>query len=102
MPVFDFICTHCEDVIELNVKYQDRDSQVCPICNKELDRVWLKAPYYGQLGPEGSSKNIDAMKKSFHERFVKKDMDQVRHKFGNLFDESLVSAAVNRIREGKA
>jgi len=102
MPLFDYMCMDCYYHEERLVKYASRDSKFkCPSCEGVLQRVWLKPPAYNSLGKEGSDKSIKAMQQSFKERFVKKEIDDVRHKFGKTFDDSLVSSAAKRIREGR-
>jgi len=100
MPVLrDFVCGSCDytkdDFAEID------DVLACPRCGKEMRHAWLSAPNSNQLGAEGSSSSIAAMQQSFRERFVKKEMDDVRNKHGSNFDESLVSAEAARIRKDK-
>ena len=43
------------------------------------------------------------MKRSFNQRFVEgSEIDEVRHRHGKNFDDSLVSSAVKRVKEGRA
>lgn len=63
--------------------------------------VIAKAPNSNSLGAEGSDRQIAAMKNDYQRRFVKKEIDDVRHKHGAAFDQSLAGAAVQRIKDGK-
>jgi len=101
MPLYDFICERCKDALEKFVSFEDKDEQLCSACGQKLDRVWTTPPRMGHLGKEGSDTQIAAMKQSFRERFVKKDLDSIRHKFGSEFDDSIRGAAVSRIRDGE-
>lgn len=96
----DFECAKCayqkDDFAEID------DVLECPKCGNYMNHVWLSSPNGNQLGKEGSDKSIAAMQKSFKQRFLKKEIDDVRHKHGKPFDESLASAAVKRIKEGEA
>ena len=96
----DFVCIECEyakdDFAEID------DVILCPKCGTRMHHVWLSAPNSNQLGKEGSDKSIAAMQQSFRQRFVEKDIDDMRHKHGSNFDESLVSSAIKRIKEGDA
>lgn len=102
MPMYDYYCERCDFHKEEVVKYELRDVQTCPGCGEHIQRYYFKAPSYGVLGKEGSPKSVAAMKNSFDKRFVKRDIDDVRHKFGKDFDDSLVGAAVARIKKGHA
>ena len=96
----DFQCIECyysqDDFAEID------DIMRCPKCSGHMKHVWLSSPNANDLGPEGSDKSIAAMKQSFRERFVKKEMDDVRHQHGEAFDQSLVSTALKRIENGEA
>jgi hypothetical protein len=79
-----------------------KDPQDCPECEGELSgkRIIDGAPM-SRVGGAGSDRQIKAMKKSFKKRFVNKEIDDVRHRQGNIFDESLVSAAAERIKKNE-
>jgi len=97
MPLHDFVCALCEKVSEHMV--MGDGSTVIPCdCGGTMHRVFLKAPM-GRVGGKSSSRSIASMKKSFNERFVKKEIDDVRHKHGKVFDDSLRSAAAQRIKK---
>lgn len=100
MPVLrDFVCFDCELVQE---EFADiKDAPRCNSCGKPTEHVWLSPPGMNTLGAERSDSSIKAMQQSFKERFVKKEIDDVRHKHGVTFDQSLASAAVQRIKEAK-
>jgi hypothetical protein len=73
----------------------------CPNCEEaEMERVWRHAPSVGTKS--GSDEYVAKMKKSFKERFIKKELDQVRHKHGRLYDDAVRSAAATRIKKGEA
>lgn len=75
------------------------DTFKCPSCDHEfLERVWRTAPA-AKFGNDRDPHNIARMQRSMDQRFVTKGMDDVRHKHGKLFDESLVSAAVKKANE---
>ena len=102
MPLYDYRCTSCDLVSEGMATYEQRDLYLCE-CGAFMQRIFLKPPAHRQLGAEGTDKNIAAMKRSFNTKFVNGgEMDEVRHKHGNTFDESLVSAAVDRIKDNRA
>lgn len=45
MPLFDFKCIKCNEVVELNKKINEPDPLKCPKCGKNaLERTWTKAP----------------------------------------------------------
>lgn len=71
----------------------------CPSCESEMSiRIPEKAPA-GFMKRDYDSE-VAGMQKSFRKRFMKKEIDDVRHKFGGLIDESLVAGEAKRIREG--
>lgn len=99
MPILrDFVCESCgyaaDDFAEID------DTKLCPHCGSTMRHEWLSAPNSNALGKEGSDKSIAAMKRSFKQRFVKKEIDDVRHKHGESFDQSLSGAAAQRIKDG--
>jgi hypothetical protein len=102
---FDFICPDCdyheEHTFDLRGMSEDEKEATiesgikCPNCDCEkMQRVWLKAPS-GKVADAAG--DIAKMKKSFHERFIKHELDDVRDKKGKLYDESIRSAAAQRI-----
>lgn len=101
MPILrDFVCLDCHYVKDDFAAIDDRLS--CTKCGGEMRHVWLSSPNANDIGKEGSDKSISAMQQSFRERFVKKEIDDVRHKHGSNFDDSLVAKAVQRIKDGEA
>lgn len=69
---------------------------LCPNCEEaDLEKVWRNAPL-GKVHDEAGE--VSRMKQSFKERFIKKDVDDVRHKHGKLYDDSIRSAAAQRIK----
>lgn len=110
----DLMCENCgyheEYSVDLRDKETDQDIELamnpeirCPNCEEaDLQRVWLQAPSVGRFTNDNSSAAFEARKASFRERFVKKELDDVRNKHGKLFDESLRSAAAQRIKKDEA
>jgi len=100
-PSYDYECEKCKgyfsDLVPMS-EYQK--PQPCPKCGTSCGRIWLEPPMV-RHGGEGSDRQIASMKKSFKNRFVKKELDDLRHRFGNNLDESFVSAAAGKIKEGK-
>ena len=103
----DLSCPNCGYEEERSIDLRDLDEDgiqqamlvKCPNCDHEhMEQVWRRAPA-AKFGNDQTPENIARMKRSFDERFVKKDMDNVRHKFGRLFDESLVSKAVDKAKK---
>jgi len=100
MLLFDYGCCKCGIILERVVRYAERDLQVCESCGWTLSRIWIKAPAFGELRVQDSDKTLGAMKDSFNKRFITSgEIDDVRHKFGKDFDDSLVGAAVDRIKK---
>lgn len=83
---------------------EERDAKlnsdfVCPNCGTIMEKVWRSAPSIGSYTNPRSDKTIAAKKKSYHKRFLKKEADEVRHKHGVNYDDSLRSAAAQRIKK---
>lgn len=101
-----FSCDHHEDVLLSREDFLNEDGtrkkleKPCPNCSGTMEEVWISAP--STFSRDGTDEGIAKMKRSFNERFVKKDIDDLRHKHGKLFDDSLKSAAIQRIKKGKA
>jgi hypothetical protein len=111
MPNYDVHCKACEYegvlfmTLEELEKFKEKPTP-CPLCKSEgtLNREYRKAPAGRVKGDKQVEyfKETSGIRKRCKEHFVKSgEMDQVRNKFGNIFDESLVSAAADRIRSGK-
>lgn len=97
---YDYSCNECQIYFSKHVPMSDyKKSQPCPECLSHCGRAYLAAPFT-RVGGEGSDRSIKAMKKSFKQRFVTKELTDCRHKFGNTMDESFVSAAAQRIKDG--
>ena len=106
---FDFRCPICSyqesHTFDLRGK-TEREKQIivesgikCPSCDHpEMQRVWLQAPG-SRIGGDSTPQNMAKMKESFHQRFVKKELDDVRNKFGRLYDDSTRSAAAQKIKK---
>lgn len=79
----------------------DRDTLItCPNCEGMMERVWIHAPstVNGSAKPK-SDDQIRKFQQSCKERFVKKELDDVRHKHGRLYDDSVRSAAAQKIKK---
>jgi hypothetical protein len=50
------------------------------------------------MGDPKSDKNLAKMQKNLRERFIKKEIDDVRHKHGRLYDDAVRSSAAQRIK----
>ena len=105
MPLYEFICNRCGAETEHIRSMADRNNMhSCPIKidNDEMcmgivrrREVQSRAP---ALHSSDYNTNIAKMKQASKEHFVKKEIDDVRHKFGRSFDDGLVGAAAERIR----
>lgn len=104
----DLMCPKCEYEEERSIDLRGKDSEEdrkqamivqCPNCeHPQMDRVWRRAPSIG--GPKyGSDAEIAKMKNSFNQRFIKKELDDVRNKFGKLYDDNVRSVAADRIKK---
>lgn len=102
----ELVCPECEyredrsiDMREIDTPEQEAAAMQikCPNCDHEyMEREWRTAPSGVSPGTE-----VDKMKRSFRERFIKKEVDDVRHKHGRLYDDAVVSSAAQRIKDGK-
>ena len=99
MLLFDYQCSLCGVIFERLVCDKDKEKQQCD-CGGDASRIWIKAPASSLIGPEGSDMHIKAMQKSFRERFVKKDRDDLLHKHGSDFSDSLRCGAIDKIKKG--
>lgn len=93
----DFECDRCGRRVEIfaveRLIFSDNDA-----CGGTFREVWLKAPGVGTLGAEGSDRQVVALRRSYRQRFVKKELDDVRHRHGRAVDDALRGAAVRRIK----
>jgi uncharacterized Zn finger protein (UPF0148 family) len=99
----DLMCPNCGYHEELLTKDSDGDREIkCPNCEEcEMSRVWLSAPTVNRYADENSPQAFEARKRSFQKRFLDKEADDIRHKHGVNFDDSLRSAAAQRIKNGE-
>lgn len=107
---FDFECPECgyheEHTFDLRgMSEEEKDATIesgikCPNCDYEqMQKVWRKAPS-GKVADQAG--DLARMKQSFKERFVKTELDGIKHKWGDkVVNESLVSGAVKRIEDAK-
>lgn len=101
MRMFDFMCPECQHSEEKLFGTLEPLKLTCAACGAAMERVWMKPPSMGTIGKEGTDANITAMKKSFRERYVKKEQVDVLHRHGKLYGDSIRSAASQRIQKGK-
>lgn len=104
MPLYEYLCDDCRHEDERIIKLDDLERYVetCPKCQGDhWHRTFKKAPP-GRIKGDHAHET-GRMQQSLRERFVRTGgMDEVRHKHGSAFDDSLRGAAVDRIKEGKA
>jgi RNA polymerase subunit RPABC4/transcription elongation factor Spt4 len=104
----DLMCPNCkyekEETFDLRGYETEEQKQasmvvMCPNCEEaDMVRCWRGAPSIGGA-PENSPITHAKRVASFKQRFLKKEIDDVRHKHGHLFDASLRGAAVDRIKK---
>lgn len=70
----------------------------CPSCETTMEIHTPNEAPAGHMKRDYDSE-VSAMQSSFRHRFMKKELDDVRHKFGSLIDDSLVAGEARRIRE---
>lgn len=104
-PLYDYACRKCDHRDQRVIKIAELDAynESCPHCgaaNGEWHREILTAPSGGVKRDHAAE--TKALQQSLKERFVKRDLDDMRHKHGSVFDDSLRGAAVDRIKDGKA
>lgn len=105
MPNFDVRCDACGFESEEIISAKDVSDEwrgICERCEKpHVRRVYINAPAF-RVGGEGSPRSVGAMRRSYDERFVKSgELDQIRHKHGDAFDDSLRAGAIGRIKGEK-
>jgi len=107
----DLMCPECKYEEERTIDLRECDTEElvaqamivkCPNCDHDsMEQVWRRAPSspathsLSDMHPG----NISRMQQSFKERFIKKEVDDVRHKFGKLYDDGVRSAAAARIKK---
>jgi hypothetical protein len=113
-PIYEFACSTCGAHREAILRYEDMQNLreivkdgyrfTCPACNDNTGsykETWTKAPM-ARIGGSGSERDIAAMQKDCRERFVKSgEMDDIRHRHGSAFDDSIRGAAIERIKDAK-
>lgn len=103
MPIYDYHCRKCDlrDQRIIKIAELDAYSESCPHCGADdWHREILTAPV-GKVKRDHAGETA-ALQQSLKERFIKRDLDDMRHKHGSVFDDSLRGAAVDRIKEGSA
>jgi hypothetical protein len=81
----------------------ERMTAPCPNCDGvDMERVFLTSPTMklGDNDPR-SDANIAKYQRHLKERFIKKEVDDVRHKHGALYDDAVRSVAAQRIKKGE-
>lgn len=105
--MYDLICDNCglfdeshlfdfRDIPEHEERMKVVESQPCPDCGTIMSRAFVSAPKMGTT--KNSPEEWAKMKQSFKERYVKKELNDQRHKFGRMIDESHLGAAVERAK----
>lgn len=66
-PIYDFTCETCQDTYDLMVKYDERDSQTCPVCSSPVIRHFpspmiLKASHHDGIKRRGWAEMREASK----------------------------------------
>ena len=95
---------NAEQVARLALEEEEKEIAMnpeikCPNCEEDnLERYWASAPSIGNYKNERSASTIEARKRSYKSH-LKKSEDDVRHKFGRLYDDSLNSSAAQRIKK---
>lgn len=99
MPIYDCKCDTCEDLSLQLISIEGRDSyqEECK-CGGTIKRIFTLKPPSVHCDANDYNAQIAKMKKASNERFIKKDLDDIRNKHGRSFDDSLVSAAAQRIK----
>ena len=93
---------NCADDEAVRLKVESESQIKCPNCDHEfMEHVWLKAPAVGTSADPKSDANLKRLQQSLRERFIKRELDDVRHKHGKLYDDSIRSAAAQRIKKGE-
>jgi len=102
---YTYECKDCENVFTLNnvkMKFY-KDPQDCPECggDKTGKRIVDGCPMM-RMGGEGSDRQIASMQASFRQRYVKKELDDVKHKHGeNTINDALRGGELQRRTSGK-
>ena len=107
MPTYQFECSECgvERMALLTyeeMKAIEKDPVACPGCDSvgTYARSFSGKAPMTRMGGEKSERSIESMQQSLKERFLRSgEMDQIRHKHGVEFDDSLRGAAADRIRK---
>lgn len=108
----NLLCSNCQYEEERTIDVRGMEDEqieqavnqeiMCPNCEEaNMERVWRHAPSVTRYANENSPATFEARKKSFKQRFLKKEADDIRDKHGVNFDDSLRSAAAQRIKSGE-
>jgi len=95
-----FECPKCEYSEDRLVERGEVEIVRCPNCgDADLEKA-IGMPSIGG-GKDSNPHQHQRMVQSFRERFVKKELTDLRHKHGKAIDDSLAGAALARIKKGK-
>lgn len=106
----DMRCPECQYTEERSIDLRgieeeaDRDIAMnpevkCPNCEEaDLQKVWLRAPSIGNYTNNRAAKTLDARQASMRAQQRKTD-DDVRHKHGQNYNDSLSSSVAQRIKK---
>jgi len=108
LKTIELMCEGCSYEEERSVDMRNSEEEIerdmlvaCPNCDHgNMIKVYRTAPSVGGGDPK-SDANLAKMQGSLKRRFLKKEADDVRHKFGVNYDDSLRSAAATRIAKGE-
>jgi hypothetical protein len=103
----ELLCEECKYEEERSIDMRQTDEEIdrdmlvkCPNCDHEyMIKVWRTAPSVSNYHDPKSDKSLKAMQNNLKQRFIKKEVDDVRHKHGRLYDDSIQSAAATRIKK---
>jgi putative FmdB family regulatory protein len=116
MPSYTYKCDDCEHIFKENVKMEFyKAPQECPECKiskgffdsiikfftrKKVGHRIIDGCPMTRMGGEGSDRQIESMQSSFRQRYMKKDLDDTKHKFGEKeVNHSLVGGEIARAEE---
>lgn len=102
MPIYEYRCPGCEFRFEVIKKVEQFDtSEVCPECESTVTLSNKLPPSRIRGGVKKThAQETAALQQSLRERFVTSgEMDQVKHKHGSEFHDSIRGAAVDRIKK---
>ncbi len=106
---YEFECPKCKTREERSIDHRELPDnwdvktdheEKCESCGTRLVNVFMSRAPTVFIGGDKSDRRIALMRKSFRERFTKgPEIDEVRHKKGVLYDDSIRSAAAQKIKK---